>query len=692
LPLLVTPLALALLLLLPQPTLAGGTVTNSSLASLYGALLGGGRVTFGTTANLTFSLVAPLEILIDTTLDAATNTATITLSGADQTRLFNVHPGVTLTLLNLTLANGLSTQGGAVYNQGTVRATNCVFQNHVAAGPDGETGTAGAHDFSFGARGGNGGAGEIGQGGAFYNLGALHLARCRFTNNRAEGGDGGAGGAGGNGGLQGGRGGDAGQAGLAQGGAIYSLGTVQAHDCTFASNRVAAGAGGTGGASGTGGHQNAALLPGLSRAGAPAAGGALFTAGEAALVACTFHTNSVTGGLAADEFTGPSGWGRPGRTGGTAEGGAIANEGTLTLTNCTFAANRATGGGGGDAGDGTEFRGGEGGDGGDAFGGALGTRGDAVAVHCTFVDGSAVGGAGGAAGADSWDVDPVDPRPGRTGVHGGGHLARTSGSLALQNSLAAYSVSGGNGYGGCEDLGHNLSSDDTLPFHAAGSLRNTDPLLGELGDYGGTTQTIPLLAESPAINAAETIADLTTDQRGVSRPQGTAYDIGAFERPFAGLAGRVTRADGSPYPGVALTLLSATALPTTTTTDTTGSYQFVPMPGVDLGVYRIVPPTNGLPYLPAYRQITLTSPAQSITGLDFVATAGEIVGFGVAPDGAFTLRFRGDPLQPARIESTDALYSWETIGEATTDATGYFDFADPLPPSTDLRFYRVVVP
>ncbi|MBE7503514.1 MAG: hypothetical protein HS113_25140 [Verrucomicrobiales bacterium] len=667
-------------------------MTNSSLASLYGALLGGGRVTFSTTNNLTFSLVAPLEILADTTLDAATNTTTITLSGVDRTRLFNVHPGVTLTLLNLTLANGLSTNGAAIFNEGTVLATNCVFQNHLAAGPDGQAGSAGTQDFSFGTRAGDGGTGQIGRGGAFFNLGTLHLARCRFTNNRAEGGDGGNGGAGGNGGLQGGRGGDGGEPGLAQGGAIFSLGTVQAHDCTFANNRATAGAGGTGGASGTGGHQDAVPLPGISRGGAPAAGGALCSAGEASFVACTFHTNTVTAGLAADEFTDPSGWGRPGRRGGIAEGGAIANEGTLTLTNCTFAANAATGGGGGDAGNGTQFRGGEGGNGGDAFGGALWTRVHATVVHCTFADGSATGGAGGAAGQDSWDLDPINPRPGRPGVHGGGHLARTGGTLALQNSLVAYSVSGGNGYGGCEDLGHNLSSDNTLPFHASGSLTNTAPLLGDLGDYGGATQTIPLLAGSPAIDAAATIAGLVTDQRGVARPQGAAYDIGAFERPFASIAGRVTRADDSPYPGVVLTLLSATAPPVTTTTDTTGAYRFDPMPGVDLGVYRIVPPTNGLPFDPTYRQVELTSPSQSITGLDFEAGRGAIVSFGFTVDGAFTLRFRGEPLQPARLESADSLGAWEPVGEATTDATGQVDFTDPLSPDAAFRLYRVVVP
>jgi Ca2+-binding RTX toxin-like protein len=48
-----------------------------------------------------------------------------------------------------------------------------------------------------------------------------------------------------------------------------------------------------------------------------------------------------------------------------------------------------------------------------------------------------------------------------------------------------------------------------------------------LANNGGPTQTLALVADSPAINAGDTT--LTTDQRGIARPQGAADDIGAFE-------------------------------------------------------------------------------------------------------------------------------------------------------------------
>ena len=58
---------------------------------------------------------------------------------------------------------------------------------------------------------------------------------------------------------------------------------------------------------------------------------------------------------------------------------------------------------------------------------------------------------------------------------------------------------------------------------------SADPNLGTLGNYGGFTQTIPLLSGSSAIDAASAAACPATDQRGVARPSGSGCDIGAYE-------------------------------------------------------------------------------------------------------------------------------------------------------------------
>ena len=58
-------------------------------------------------------------------------------------------------------------------------------------------------------------------------------------------------------------------------------------------------------------------------------------------------------------------------------------------------------------------------------------------------------------------------------------------------------------------------------------LIGADPLLGTLGNYGGGTETVPLLPGSSAIDATSTNCP-TTDQRGITR-SALACDIGAFE-------------------------------------------------------------------------------------------------------------------------------------------------------------------
>jgi hypothetical protein len=59
---------------------------------------------------------------------------------------------------------------------------------------------------------------------------------------------------------------------------------------------------------------------------------------------------------------------------------------------------------------------------------------------------------------------------------------------------------------------------------------NDDPNLGSLQDNGGSTQTMALLPNSLAINAGDNTACLATDQRGITRPQNTTCDIGAYEK------------------------------------------------------------------------------------------------------------------------------------------------------------------
>ena len=65
-------------------------------------------------------------------------------------------------------------------------------------------------------------------------------------------------------------------------------------------------------------------------------------------------------------------------------------------------------------------------------------------------------------------------------------------------------------------------------YTGTGNL-NVNPLLGSLQDNGGYTQTIALLPGSPAIDAGDDVNCPAADQRGLTRPQGTHCDMGAYE-------------------------------------------------------------------------------------------------------------------------------------------------------------------
>lgn len=80
-----------------------------------------------------------------------------------------------------------------------------------------------------------------------------------------------------------------------------------------------------------------------------------------------------------------------------------------------------------------------------------------------------------------------------------------------------------------KDEGYNIVEDGTCI--SAPTSFSGDPLLGSLADNGGPTMTHALLPGSPAIDAITDAAacTLATDQRGITRPQGSACDIGAYE-------------------------------------------------------------------------------------------------------------------------------------------------------------------
>lgn len=164
-------------------------------------------------------------------------------------------------------------------------------------------------------------------------------------------------------------------------------------------------------------------------------------------------------------------------------GGGIANTGTLAITNSTLYRNT-----------------------GSIFGGGLSNTGIVTMTNSTLAGNSA----------------PL----------GGGILA--SNFVHLRNTIIADSPSGGNCNGSITSLGYNLDSGNTCSLSMTGDISNTNPLLAPLASNGGATKTVALFPGSAAMNRIpngtnECGTTVTTDQRGVARPQGTKCDIGAFE-------------------------------------------------------------------------------------------------------------------------------------------------------------------
>jgi hypothetical protein len=89
-------------------------------------------------------------------------------------------------------------------------------------------------------------------------------------------------------------------------------------------------------------------------------------------------------------------------------------------------------------------------------------------------------------------------------------------------------------YGSLSSSGHNLigNTQGSSGFDPT-DLLNVNPLLGPLQDNGGPTQTMALLAGSPALNAGDTAQLGVADQRGVVRSGGV--NIGAYQASASAL-------------------------------------------------------------------------------------------------------------------------------------------------------------
>ena len=556
-------------------------IDDEAEAQFLSVIGGGGSHIFQ--ADFSVTLTNTVVVSHDTLLDG--NRHDVKVSGGGTVRLFHVLPGVTLTLIDMNLGLGLSTNGGAILNEGAVILSSSVLQGNKARGAQGSAGAAGTDQETAGRPGTSG---FPAAGGAVFNLGQLSITNCVFTNNTAVGGSGGDGGAGFSGTTFAGNGGNAGNGARGWGGAIYNgaTGSVIVVNTTLAGNVATGGSGGTNGASGASGFPGRAGRGGL---GAGGIGGGIFNTGSLVVTNSTFSTNGVSGG-----DSGNASEQMAGLMGGNALGGAIYNSGRLAMGNSTVANNFAESGSGGNGGNGgASGFGRDGGNGGLASGAGIYSSGTAEIFSSSLARNHLTSGLGGAAGVGAFPT-----RSGSVGRVAGANVANAGAKMRLQNTLLAYGGPGGNASGQLADGGYNFSSDQTSLFSARGSRNGVDPQLAELADNGGETETMALRPGSPAINAIRLGAFPSADQRGVDRPQGGFADAGAFEAvPTFNLGGRILE-NGRGVGGVSVSAARESTNGTISATATTSSRGFYTLSNLLTGTYTVTPVRTNMLFAP----------------------------------------------------------------------------------------------
>ena len=218
-------------------------------------------------------------------------------------------------------------------------------------------------------------------------------------------------------------------------------------------------------------------------------------------------------------------------------GGAIDNfDGTLVITNSTFTNNYAFNYGGGIETNGSvtisnsTFSGNTT----DGSGGALenfGT-GSVTISNSTFYNNSAVEWGGAIENGETLTITNSTFSSNSAAANQGGAIDHYSGIMNYSNNIIANSSAGGDCVSD-STIGTNVNN--LVEDGGCTSSLSGDPKLGALADNGGPTQTISLLADSTAIDAADDATCIAApinnlDQRGIVRPQGVHCDLGSYER------------------------------------------------------------------------------------------------------------------------------------------------------------------
>ena len=280
-------------------------------------------------------------------------------------------------------------------------------------------------------------------------------------------------------------------------------------------------------------------------------------------------------------------------------GGGIHNEGEVNINSVTFYRNLAY------------------------LGGALFIveEGTATVTNSTFTQNDSLAGGGAIFNANTMDITNSTFSDNHFAIVAFKQDLITVTKTRLWNNIIANSSVNNCAYYGVVTGSNNLADDDSC---GSGFTYSSSILLGTLGDYGGSTETVSLLPGSAAIDAGDDATCAASpvnylDQRGVARSHGTHCDIGAFEsRGFTltktsgdnqgtpvntafalPLAVRLNETGGSGLAGSTITFstpgsgASATLSSATATTDSGGNASVTATANGTAGSYNVTAGTPG---------------------------------------------------------------------------------------------------
>jgi hypothetical protein len=248
----------------------------------------------------------------------------------------------------------------------------------------------------------------------------------------------------------------------------------------------------------------------------------------------------------------------------------------------------------------------------------------------------------------------------------GGGINATNGSLLLLDCIVADNPSGSDFYGtfgALTDGGDNISSDISFRFTAPGSMNNTNPELGLLGNYGGPTQTIPLLVGSPAMDAGGAGGCPATDQRGVSRPSGGFCDIGAFEYAGFYIQGQVQSFGPTG-------IITVSAGNWSSVTDSRGNYL---LNNVAAGTYPVTPSSSipGVSFTPTNQILSVGPSATNVNFVAFLMNSLSVEGYA---NRVLQLAFAGTNGQTEVVEISTNLINWIPVSTNVVGTNGILPF------------------